>query len=90
MKRTAHLSDKNLRDIILNILTTDNRTKCNNLRVGVSKGIAHLAGKVESLLVRDSAEELVANVKGVRGVVNRIEAPGAPSPSRVINLKIKK
>jgi len=28
-------------------------------------------------------------VQGVRGVINRIEAPGAPSPGRSINLNIE-
>ena len=60
-----------------------------NLRVGVLNGIVHLAGVVDSLPERGAAEELAGQVPGVRGVVNRIEAPGAPSPAREINLDLK-
>ncbi|EKD88970.1 MAG: hypothetical protein ACD_34C00252G0006 [uncultured bacterium] len=59
-----------------------------NLRVGVLNGIAHLAGTVNSMLKRQTAEELAKQVVGIRGVVNRIEAPGAPSPSRAVNLDL--
>ena len=59
-----------------------------NVRLGVSQGFVHLAGTVASMDLRSAAEELAAGVPGVRGVVNRIEAPGAPSPSRTINLKL--
>jgi hypothetical protein len=52
----------------------------------VLNGVAHLAGIVASLEVRDAAEELAKNVCPVRGVVNRIEAPGAPSPARTVHL----
>lgn len=58
------------------------------LRVGVLNGIAHLAGTVTSMAKRQTAEELANQVVGIRGVVNRIEAPGAPSPSRAINLDL--
>lgn len=58
------------------------------LRVGVLNGIAHLAGTVNSMAKRQTAEELAKQVVGIRGVVNRIEAPGAPSPSRAVNLDL--
>jgi osmotically-inducible protein OsmY len=57
--------------------------------VGVLNGVAHLAGAVDALAIRTAAEELVQRMEGVRGVVNRIEAPGAPSPAREINLDLK-
>ncbi len=50
--------------------------------------IAHLAGAVDLLVGRLAAEEIAGQVPGVRGVVNRIEAPGAPSPAREINLNL--
>ncbi len=82
-------SDKKMRESILAFFAADKRTKSVDLRVGVMNGIAHLAGTVDSLMIRNSAEEIARNVKGIRGVVNRIDAPGAPNPSRVINLEIK-
>ena len=74
-------SDESLRKAILARLADDPRTAFTNLRVGVLNGIAHLAGIVTSLETRIVAAELVGEITGVRGVVNRIEAPGAPSPA---------
>jgi len=59
-----------------------------DLHVGVLNNIAHLAGKVDSLAKRAVAEEIAQSVVGVRGVVNRIEAPGAPSPARTVHLNL--
>lgn len=81
--------DQDIRNAVLAILVTDERTNSVGLRVGVLNGIAHLTGKVESLSIRAAAEDLAAAVPGVRGVVNRIEAPGAPSPGREINLDLQ-
>jgi osmotically-inducible protein OsmY len=80
-------TDEELRAAILSRLTADDRTAFANLRVGVLNGIAHLAGVVASIETRIRAAELAEDVPGIRGVVNRIEAPGAPSPSRTIHLK---
>jgi len=82
------ISDENLREAILTVFATDSRTSSTDLRVGVLSGIAHLAGAVDSLTKRNVAEELAKHVRGIRGVVNRIEAPGAPSPSRAVNLDL--
>ena len=79
-------SDESLRAAILALFHADARTASADLRVGVLNGIAHLAGRANSLEARDAAEELAKNARGVRGVVNRIEAPGAPSPARKIDL----
>lgn len=59
------------------------------LRVGVLNGFVHLTGTVDSNDTRSMAEEIVAKIKGVRGVVNRIEAPGSPHPARIIHLDVK-
>ena len=88
MQDTRSIQDESLRRAILAIFEADSRTTCADLRVGVMNGIAHLAGTVDSLDLRDRAEELAGQVPGVRGVVNRIEAPGAPSPAREINLNL--
>jgi osmotically-inducible protein OsmY len=81
-------SDEKLRAAILSRLATDDRTAFANLRVGVLNGIAHIVGVVSSLETYVTAAEIAESVHGVRGVVNRIEAPGAPSPSRTIHLDL--
>ena len=81
-------SDESLRKAILARFAADPRTAFTNLRVGVLNGVAHLAGIVPSIETRIAAAELVGEIPGVRGVVNRIEAPGAPSPGRTINLDL--
>ena len=84
------VSDECLREAVLAVLLTDDRTASAELRVGVLNAIVHLAGTVGTLAERAAAEELAGQVPGVRGVVNRIEAPGAPSPAREINLDLRK
>lgn len=78
--------DESLRAAILALFSADKVTASASLRVGVLNGIAHLTGTVDALEIRNKAEELAKTVQGVRAVVNRIEAPGAPSPSRRIDL----
>ena len=78
--------DEKMRAEILARFAADDRTAFANLRVGVLYGIAHLAGVAASIEIRILAAELAEAVPGIRGVVNRIEAPGAPSPSRTIHL----
>lgn len=89
MQQPLSLQDESLRAAILEILAADDRTASADLRVGVLNGIVHLAGAVGSLPERTAAEELAEQAPGVRGVVNRIEAPGAPSPAREINLDLR-
>ncbi len=84
------MTDEILREQILAILAADNRTSGADLHVGVLNGILHLAGRVATIELRAAAEELAGRVPGVRGIVNRIEAPGAPSPSRTINIRLAK
>ena len=83
-------SDESLRAAILTAFAADAGIASVDLRVGVLNGIAHLAGNTASLEIRDTAERLAENVRGVRGVVNRIEAPGAPSPARTVDLHLHK
>lgn len=89
MQPTQTIPDENLRAEILAVFAADRRIFPGELRVGVLNGIAHLAGTVGSLVIRTAAEELVIQVRGIRGVVNRIESPGAPSPARTVNLTLK-
>mgnify|MGYP001067799079 FL=1 len=88
MPNNASISDECLRAAILAALMDDEITANTELRVGVLNGIAHLAGKVNSLLEWAAVADIVEKIAGVRGVVNRIEAPGAPSPVREINLNL--
>ncbi len=81
--------DEELRAAIPAALAADNRTAGVDLSVGVLNGITHLAGTVGSLVIHTAAEELAIHVRGIRGVVNRIESPGAPSPARTVNLNLK-
>mgnify|MGYP001025899655 CR=1 FL=1 len=86
MNSEINSSDKELRQQVYQaIAAIDQLRKC-KLRVGVANGFVHLGGKLSSLDLYVQTEELVRNLAGVRGVINRIEAPGAPSPSRVIHL----
>ena len=89
IQQNPPISDENLRASILEIFAADDHIASTHLRVGVLNAIVHLAGAVDSLAVRTAAEELARQVPGVRGVVNRIEAPGSPSPAREINLDLK-
>jgi osmotically-inducible protein OsmY len=82
-------SDERLREAILAAFTAHLPDGSAGLRVGVLNGIAHLAGSVTSLQAREAAETLAREVAGVRGVVDRIEAPGAPSPARTIHLRLQ-
>ena len=75
--------------MLLERFAGDDCTAFKNLRVGVVNGIVHLAGNVSSIKLRVDAAEIAIDVAGVRGVVNRIEAPGAPSPARMININIQ-
>ena len=81
-------TDEKLRAAILACFAANPHIAAANLRVGVLNGIAHLTGTVPSLEIRSAAAELAGAIPGVRGVVNRIEAPGAPSPARTIHLDI--
>jgi osmotically-inducible protein OsmY len=86
--KSDQFSDEKLRETILNRLAGNDQTAFANVRVGVLNGVAHLAGVVTSLDAYIAAAEITQSVLGVRGVVNRIEAPGAPRPSRTIHLEL--
>lgn len=80
--------DETLREEIIAALAADPWTKDIKVRVGVLNSIVHLAGRVDSLAKRTAAEEIALARQGVRWVVNRIEAPGAPDPTRTININL--
>lgn len=80
--------DEQLRARIIQVLMLDEHTMPLDLRVGVLNEIVHLTGQAPSLDIWNLTERIVLGVKGVRGVVNRIEAPGAPFPGRTIHLDL--
>lgn len=89
MPEQGAISDECLRAEVLAALAAEKRLSGGELHVGVLYGIVHLAGKVSTLIERCAAEDAASQVIGVRGVVNRIEAPGAPSPARQIDLDLR-
>jgi len=79
-------NDERLRESVLKTLAGDGQTADLDLRVGVLNAVVHLGGEAPSEATRLRAGAAAAQVAGVRGVVNRIEAPGAPSPARTVDL----
>lgn len=80
--------DEELREAVLKALKDDESTANLDLRVGVLNAIVHLGGNAASEDLWYRAEQIVESIPGVRGVVNRIEAPGAPNPARPVNLNL--
>lgn len=80
--------DEQLRNLILEALV-ESIPAIADFRIGVLNGIVHLAGTASSLTERAGIEERVCSMPGVRAVVNRIAAPGAPPPGRTIQLDLK-
>lgn len=80
-------NDETLRTEVIKTLAIDSRFSQLSLRVGVRRGVVHLGGDVPSFDVWIQVEQHVAKIPAVRGVVNRISAPGAPSSSRTIHLE---
>lgn len=85
MKETV---DEDLREAVRATLAADPFLAPLDLRIGVLNAVVHLGGLAPSAILRDRAERVAAGVSGVRGVANRIEAPGAPSPMRTIELSL--
>jgi hypothetical protein len=81
-------SDEHLRLAVLDALATNEQTGVLEIRVGVINAVAHLGGSAPSLVLWELAQDIAAQVLGIRGVVNRIAAPGAPAPSRIIHLDL--
>lgn len=81
--------DQRIRRDVLRELHCHEQTAPYELRVGVLNAIVHLAGEVPSLELWELIETIAARVPDVRGVVNRITAPGAPEPARTIHMNLK-
>lgn len=82
------ISDESIRTRITAALAAEGSPPIAELHIGVANGVVHLAGQVETDEIRASVEEIARRVEGVRGVVNRIAAPGAPSPARAIHIDL--
>lgn len=82
------IPDETLRALVLEALASNRDAAALDLRVGVLNAVVHLGGEAPSAGLRDRAETIAAAIAGVRGVVNRIEAPGAPSPARTIHIPL--
>lgn len=83
---TRRPEDLVLRSTVLSVFAADDQLSDRGLRVGVQNGYAHLGGRLPTLELRARTATLVAAIPGVQGVVNRIMAPGAPSPVRAVDL----
>ncbi len=83
-------ADDGLRNSVLQALVADERTAALDLRVGVLNAVVHLGAGAPLSELRSRAEAVCDGVAGVRGVVNRIQAPGAPSPARTIHVQLPK
>lgn len=79
-------TDESLREAVRQALAAEPGLAARSLRVGVLKAVVHLAGEAPSEALWRLAGSVAAAVPGVRGVVNRIHAPGVPMPSRVVDL----
>ena len=80
--------DEHLRMTIISALAENEKTATLNLRVGVVNGVAHLGGSAPTFTQWELAQGIAAQIQGIRGVVNRIEAPNAPAPGRIIHLDL--
>jgi len=91
---TAHTdysqTDKQIRHEVCRVLKADKRISSYDLRVGVLNEIVHLAGELPTLDLWELVGEIASEIPGVRGVVNRIESPGAPEPARTVHLRLKR
>lgn len=81
-------ADKQIRNEVCRALKADKRVAPYDLRVGVLNEVVHLAGELPSTDLWVLVGEIASGIPHVRGVVNRIEAPGAPEPARTIHLEL--
>ncbi len=70
---SAHRSDIDVRDDVLEELDWDTRVRPNAIGVSVKDGIVTLTGTVDSFPKRWAAQEAVLRVVGVKAVANDIE-----------------
>jgi osmotically-inducible protein OsmY len=69
-------------------LATDKDMASLGVWVGVLQAVVYLTGRAPSRRLWQQAQDVAAGVAGVRGVVNRIEPPGAPRPARTVSIPL--
>lgn len=79
--------EENIRSKVQGLLA-EPEYSCYEIQVGVENGIVHLAGSVPDQTMRDQIEFEIGKISGVRGIANRISAPGSPLPGRTIDLNL--
>ena len=89
-EETTQNPDERMRKAVLKSLAADGSLSFSGVRVGVLNGIVHLAGVEPSFEIRQKPVEVTGRIHGVHGIVNRIDAPGAPLPARPVNLTLGK
>lgn len=67
------MDDSKIGNAVDDALLLDESTPVNDIDVDTDEGIVTLTGSVNNILAKDRAEELAETVKGVRGIINRIE-----------------
>lgn len=67
------LSDKEITNAVDNELMFNSSTPAYLIDVSANEGIVTLSGSVNNILAKDRAEKIASAVKGVRGVIDRIE-----------------
>jgi osmotically-inducible protein OsmY len=71
------LTDTDIANAVEDQLMADSAVPANNIDVLTVEGIVTLDGTVNNILAKDRAQKVAATVKGVRGIINRIEVSAA-------------
>lgn len=80
----VELSDPQISSAVDRALVKDSATPADDISVTTAEGIVTLEGRVDNVLARDRAEVLAATVRGVRGIVNRIDVAAPYRPDTAI------
>lgn len=67
------LTDRRISMAVDDRLMDDTATPAWSIDVSTADGIVTLSGNVNNLLAKDRAEKIASTIKGVRGIVNRLE-----------------
>lgn len=87
--QTPELTDVNVSSVVTTALANDQAVEGVNLDVLTQEGIVTLAGTVNNPLAKERAVKLAKTIKGVRGIVNRIEVVPPEKPDSLIKTNIQ-